>query len=60
MITDENLCIVRFQLFTNMLLFVYIRFNLKNQYLDVTNLINGKKVFGPSQIFAKLELIFEL
>ena len=54
-ITYENLLIVQSQLFTNMLIFIYIQSNLKifgYQYLDSTSSINGR----PSQIIWTIQI----
>ncbi len=55
MITYENLLIVQSQLFTNMLIFIYIQSNLKifgYQYLDSISSINCR----PSQIFWTIQI----
>jgi len=42
-----------------MFIFGLIQKSLVYQYSDLTCLINGKVVFGPSQIFGKFKLTFE-
>ncbi len=61
--TQENLQIVQSQFFTGKLIFIYIQSNsniylLVYWYLDLTSLINGNQVFGPSQVFGKFKLTF--
>ncbi len=64
MTTYENLGIFRSQFYTDLLIFADIQSNSKiflvYQYLDLTSSLNGKLVFGLSQIFGKLELTFKL
>jgi hypothetical protein len=60
-IMNENLRKIKSQFFANICLhLVQLENLLVYRYSDLTSLINGKYVFGPSQIFGKFELTFKL